>query len=125
MKRGSSQRCDGGLTVRGADGIPGDTAPTGDDRRRVRRGPGRARAGPDRNISPRCQDRLATSGRGISGTGVSSGQPGMEYRPDEVADVLLAIAPVAGLDRVVAAAPGLGTALGYDIEAALEEPGDL
>jgi|SRR5271165_1373927 len=45
--------------------------------------------------------------------------------PDEVADVLLAIAPVAGLDRVVAAAPGLGTALGYDIEAALEEPGDL
>ena len=45
--------------------------------------------------------------------------------PDEVADVLLAIAPVAGLDRVVAAAPGLGIALGYDIEAALEEPGDL
>ncbi len=43
---------------------------------------------------------------------------------DEIADVLLAIAPVAGLGRVVAAAPGLGTALGYDVEAALEEPGD-
>ena len=42
---------------------------------------------------------------------------------DEVADVLLAIAPVAGLGRVVAAAPEVATALGYDIEAALEEPG--
>ena len=44
---------------------------------------------------------------------------------DQIADVLLAIAPVAGLDRVVAAAPHLGTALGYDIAAALEEPDDL
>ncbi len=43
---------------------------------------------------------------------------------DEVADVLLAIAPVAGLGRVVSAAPDLATALGYDIAAALEEPGD-
>ena len=41
---------------------------------------------------------------------------------DEIADVLLAIAPVAGLGRVVAAAPGVAVALGYDIEAALEEP---
>jgi 4-carboxymuconolactone decarboxylase len=41
---------------------------------------------------------------------------------DEIADVLLAIAPVAGLGRVVAAAPDLATALGYDIAAALEEP---
>jgi len=43
---------------------------------------------------------------------------------DEIADVLLAIAPVAGLGRVVCAAPGVATALGYDIEAAMEEPGD-
>jgi hypothetical protein len=35
--------------------------------------------------------------------------------------VLLAIAPLAGLGRVVAAAPGMAAALGYDIEAALEE----
>jgi alkylhydroperoxidase/carboxymuconolactone decarboxylase family protein YurZ len=42
---------------------------------------------------------------------------------DEVADVLLAIAPVAGLGRVVSAAPKVATALEYDIEAALEEPG--
>jgi len=41
---------------------------------------------------------------------------------DEIADVLLAIAPVAGLGRVAAAAPDLATALGYDIAASLEEP---
>jgi 4-carboxymuconolactone decarboxylase len=41
---------------------------------------------------------------------------------NEIADVLLAIAPVAGLGRVVAAAPDVATALGYDIAAALEEP---
>jgi 4-carboxymuconolactone decarboxylase len=43
---------------------------------------------------------------------------------DEIADVLLAIAPVAGLGRIVCAAPDLATALGYDIAAALEEPDD-
>jgi alkylhydroperoxidase/carboxymuconolactone decarboxylase family protein YurZ len=41
---------------------------------------------------------------------------------DEIAGVLLAIAPVAGLGRVVSAAPEVAIALGYDIEAALEEP---
>jgi 4-carboxymuconolactone decarboxylase len=41
---------------------------------------------------------------------------------DEIADVLLAIAPVAGLGRVVCAAPDVATALEYDIAAALEEP---
>ena len=41
---------------------------------------------------------------------------------DEIADVLPAIAPVVGLGRVVAAAPDVATALGYDIAAALEEP---
>jgi alkylhydroperoxidase/carboxymuconolactone decarboxylase family protein YurZ len=43
---------------------------------------------------------------------------------DEIADVLLAIAPVAGLGRVVAAAPEVATALGYDVATALEEPDD-
>jgi 4-carboxymuconolactone decarboxylase len=42
---------------------------------------------------------------------------------DEIAEVLLAIAPVAGLGRIVAAAPEVAIALGYDIGAALEEPG--
>jgi 4-carboxymuconolactone decarboxylase len=41
---------------------------------------------------------------------------------DEIADVLLVIAPVAGLGRVVCAAPDVATALGYDIAAALEDP---
>ena len=41
---------------------------------------------------------------------------------DEIADVLVAIAPVAGLSRVVAAAPEVAVALGYDVVAALEEP---
>jgi 4-carboxymuconolactone decarboxylase len=41
---------------------------------------------------------------------------------DEIADVLLAVIPVAGLGRVVPAAPKLAAALGYDIVAALEEP---
>jgi alkylhydroperoxidase/carboxymuconolactone decarboxylase family protein YurZ len=43
---------------------------------------------------------------------------------DEIAGVLLAVAPVAGLARVVAAAPDVAVALGYDIEAALEELDD-
>jgi hypothetical protein len=36
--------------------------------------------------------------------------------------VLLAIAPVAGLARIVAAAPEVAIALGYDVAAALEDP---
>jgi alkylhydroperoxidase/carboxymuconolactone decarboxylase family protein YurZ len=43
---------------------------------------------------------------------------------DEIADVLLAIAAVAGIGRVVSAAPLVATALEYDIEAALGEPDD-
>ena len=43
---------------------------------------------------------------------------------DEITDVLLAIAPVAGLGRVITAIPGVADAFGYDIEAALEDPSD-
>jgi len=43
---------------------------------------------------------------------------------DEVTDVLLAIAPVAGLGRVTSAVPGVAAALGYDVEAALMELDD-
>ena len=43
---------------------------------------------------------------------------------DEIAEVLLAIAPVAGLSRVASAAPDVAIALGYDIVSALEEPDD-
>lgn len=38
---------------------------------------------------------------------------------DEIADVLLVIAPITGLGRVVCAAPDVATALGYHIAAAL------
>jgi len=40
---------------------------------------------------------------------------------EEIADVLVAIASVAGLGRIAAAAPDLAIALGYDVAAALEE----
>ena len=43
---------------------------------------------------------------------------------DEITGVLLAIAPVAGLGRVVSAVPGLATGLGYDVETALMEVED-
>jgi 4-carboxymuconolactone decarboxylase len=46
---------------------------------------------------------------------------------DEITDVLLAIIPLAGLGRIVSAAPKVATALEYDIDAALEaseEPND-
>jgi alkylhydroperoxidase/carboxymuconolactone decarboxylase family protein YurZ len=43
---------------------------------------------------------------------------------DEVTDVVLAIAPVAGLGRVVGAVPDVAMALGYDVEAALLDPDD-
>jgi alkylhydroperoxidase/carboxymuconolactone decarboxylase family protein YurZ len=42
---------------------------------------------------------------------------------DEIADVLLAIVPVAGVGRVVPAAHGVAAALEYDVEATLAEPG--
>jgi 4-carboxymuconolactone decarboxylase len=43
---------------------------------------------------------------------------------DEIAEVLLVITPLAGLGPVVAAAPDLATALGYDVATALEDPDD-
>ena len=41
----------------------------------------------------------------------------------EITGVLLVIAPVIGLGRMVGAAPGVAGAFGYDIEAALQDPG--
>ena len=43
---------------------------------------------------------------------------------DEIADVLLAIILVAGLSRIVSAAPAVATGLDYDVEAVLEELDD-
>jgi 4-carboxymuconolactone decarboxylase len=55
--------------------------------------------------------------RGSAGRALAAGAT-----KDEIADVLLAIILVAGLSRIVCAAPEVATALGYDIAAALEEP---
>jgi alkylhydroperoxidase/carboxymuconolactone decarboxylase family protein YurZ len=41
---------------------------------------------------------------------------------DEIAEVLVAIAPVAGLGRIATAAPGIAIGLEYDIDAALDDP---
>ena len=41
---------------------------------------------------------------------------------DEITDVLLTVAPVAGLGRVVGAVTDVAAALGYDVEAALDDP---
>ena len=46
---------------------------------------------------------------------------------DEITEVLLAIAPVAGLGHIVSAAPDIAAGLGYDVEAALfdlDDPDD-
>lgn len=39
--------------------------------------------------------------------------------PDDVVGTLIAVAPITGIDRLVAAAPKIGLALGYDIDEAL------
>ena len=43
---------------------------------------------------------------------------------DEITDVLLAVAPAAGLSRVVGATVGVADGLGYDVQAALVDPDD-
>jgi 4-carboxymuconolactone decarboxylase len=42
--------------------------------------------------------------------------------PDEIVGTLVAVAPVAGIARVVAAAPEVALGIGYDVQAALEHP---
>ena len=85
-------------------------------------------------------ERLALDAKTVSllqlAVSVATGSPGvcLEWSTtravaagatdDEIADVLLAIAPVVGLGRIVCAAPDVATALGYDIVTALEEPDD-
>jgi hypothetical protein len=43
---------------------------------------------------------------------------------DEIVGSLMALAPTIGLERVVAVAPDLASALGYDVDAALERLDD-
>jgi 4-carboxymuconolactone decarboxylase len=43
---------------------------------------------------------------------------------DEIVDVLIGVVPIVGLPSVVAAAPSLAMALGYDVNDALERASD-
>jgi alkylhydroperoxidase/carboxymuconolactone decarboxylase family protein YurZ len=43
---------------------------------------------------------------------------------DEIVGTLIVVAPTVGVARVVSAAPALGLAIGYDIDAALERRDD-
>jgi hypothetical protein len=45
-------------------------------------------------------------------------ESGLDF--DDVVEALTALAPTLGIDRMVAIAPELARALGYDIDAALE-----
>lgn len=45
--------------------------------------------------------------------------------PDEIVGALLAVAPLVGLTRVTAAAPGIALAMGYDIGSEIEGHGGL
>jgi 4-carboxymuconolactone decarboxylase len=42
--------------------------------------------------------------------------------PDEIVGTLLAVAPLAGIARVVSAAPEIALGVGYDVQADLEDP---
>ena len=44
--------------------------------------------------------------------------------PDEIVGCLIALLPAVGVARVVSAAPKVGLGLGYDVDAALEAPGE-
>jgi 4-carboxymuconolactone decarboxylase len=44
---------------------------------------------------------------------------------DEIIDILIAVAPTIGFARLILAVPDLALAVGYDIDAALEDLDDL
>jgi 4-carboxymuconolactone decarboxylase len=61
-------------------------------------------------------DAAPASYQGVVGAALSSGAT-----LDDIVGVLIAVAPTVGVARVVSAAPELALALGYDIDAALEQ----
>jgi alkylhydroperoxidase/carboxymuconolactone decarboxylase family protein YurZ len=58
--------------------------------------------------------------RSVIGTAAELG-----FGDDEVIRTLLAVAPIVGMPRLVAASVSVASALGYDVEAALESPRPL
>ena len=68
---------------------------------------------------------IAVGGAGASYGAQTDAAIGAGATTTEIVDVLVGVIPVVGLPRVVAAAPKLALALGYDIEEALQyQPGD-
>ena len=68
---------------------------------------------------------IAVGGAGASYGAQADAAIGAGATTSEIVDVLVGVIPVVGLPRVVAAAPKLALALGYDIEEALQyRPGD-
>ena len=63
---------------------------------------------------------IAVGGAGPSYGAQADAAVGAGATAAEIVDVLVGVVPVVGLPSVVAAAPKLAMALGYDIEAALE-----
>jgi len=112
--------------------IPGGPAQAGDGRRDLRHGPAGLGLGPAGTAT--LDGRTAALLQLAVSVALGSSRACLEWSTaralaagatdDEIADVLLVIAPVAGLGRVVCAAPDVATALGYDVAAALEEVGD-
>ncbi|MFZ0013976.1 MAG: carboxymuconolactone decarboxylase family protein [Acidimicrobiia bacterium] len=62
-----------------------------------------------------CMDAPTKTFRSLVDAGLEAGAT-----TEEVVGALLAVAPTAGGPRVVAAAPRIALALGYDVEAAFE-----
>ena len=68
---------------------------------------------------------IAVGGAGASYGAQTDAAIGAGATTTEIVDVLVGVIPVVGLPRVVAAAPKLALALGYDMEEALQyQPGD-
>lgn len=79
-----------------------------------------AALGPKSRALVRVAALLATDGsfetyRWVIGDALDAGA-----NPDEIVDVMLAVAPLVGMARVVASAPKVAHALDYDLDAALE-----
>ncbi len=88
------------------------------------------RGEPPRVLDPRSAALLRLGGLIITGSAGAMWQQrvgealdaGLSF--DEIVGSLLVLAPSIGLERVVAVAPQLAQALGYDVDAALEQLDD-
>jgi alkylhydroperoxidase/carboxymuconolactone decarboxylase family protein YurZ len=65
---------------------------------------------------------IATGGTVHSYGALVDGALELGVRPEQLVGVLMAIEPIVGSAAIVAAAPDLALALGYDVQRALEDP---